>query len=143
MLTQYSYKLTVLFVLILLYTIVPIQCQQPNVASVTPPNNNKPIYTTGLTFQLEPREESCYYEELPVDSVLHVEYEVIRGGLLDITFKLYDPYNQVVKEKLSFFNRVDDNANNADGIIDYTARIAGMYHHITMHETTIISNIVT
>ena len=49
------------------------------------------------------------------------------GGLLDINYKLYDPYNQLLKEKLAFFNRADNSANEAEGKIDYTTRVAGVY----------------
>ena len=57
-----------------------------------------------MTVQVEPRAEECFYEELEIGVTFVMEFEVIRGGLLDIDFKLMNPSSQIVFQKLAFFN---------------------------------------
>lgn len=54
--------------------------------------------------QVEPRTEECFYEDLKSGDKLTVNFEVIRGGLLDIEFKLKDPMGNVAYQRLAFFN---------------------------------------
>jgi len=102
---------------------------QAQSASITPAGSQAPrhIYTSALTFQVEPREETCFYEELETGKQLKLEFEVIRGGLLDVTFKISDPYNNVMLEKLAFFNRMDDLLNEAEGRVEINARSSGVH----------------
>jgi len=94
--------------------------QSPSAASSAPGG-------ASLTFQIEPREEQCFYEDIPLNKLFKIQFEVIRGGLLDINFKAYDSYNQVIAERLAFFNRADDTANDADGRVEFTSRLAGVH----------------
>jgi hypothetical protein len=54
--------------------------------------------------QVEPRTEECFYEDLKVGNKLTINFEVIRGGLLDIEFKLKDPMGNIAFQRLAFFN---------------------------------------
>lgn len=99
----------------------------------TPPSQQQPsksrrsLSSSSLTFTVDPREESCFYHDLQANEMFKMEFEVIRGGLLDINFKIYDPYNQPITEKLAFFNRPDDAANDREGQISISARVGGTY----------------
>lgn len=53
-------------------------------------------------------------------------FEVLRGGLLDIKFQLYDPNRQLIEERMAFFNRADDQ-NDEEGKVSRTASMAGSY----------------
>lgn len=63
------------------------------------------LYASALTLQVEPREEQCFYEDLEAGKNFRLEFEVVRGGLLDIKLKINDPNNNVVIDKMAFFNR--------------------------------------
>jgi len=84
-------------------------------------------YASSLTFQIEPREEQCFYEELNSGQQFVMEFEVVRGGLLDIRIKITDPSNHAILEKLSFFNRHDEALNEAEGKISISASYGGRY----------------
>lgn len=75
-------------------------------------------YASSLTFKVEPREEVCFYEDLSAGNQFAMEFEVVRGGLLDIRLKISDPSNHVLLEKLSFFNRQDEALNEAEGKVN-------------------------
>ena len=62
------------------------------------------IFYTFRKSQVEPRTEECFYEDLKSGDKLTVNFEVIRGGLLDIEFKLKDPMGNVAYQRLAFFN---------------------------------------
>lgn len=64
-----------------------------------------PRRADALSVQVEPREEQCTYEEMQVGQRLDLDVEVIRGGLLDIKIRVAGPNNQVILERLAFFNR--------------------------------------
>ncbi len=83
------------------------------------------LYASSLTFQVEPRDERCFFEQLSRGSVLRFDFEVIRGGLLDIRFKLTDPQGNPIVDRLAFFNKNDDSLNEAEGRVEYTAQMDG------------------
>lgn len=56
-------------------------------------------------FQIEPREEQCFFEDLVKDKNFRLEFEVVRGGLLDCKLKITDPLGQVVIDKIAYFNK--------------------------------------
>jgi hypothetical protein len=88
-------------------------------------------------FQVEPRARECFYEDIDPakQSQFNMEFEVARGesafsppphfalnqlclpllpgGLLDIKLQIMDPFNRMVFEKMAFFNKPDDAANEA------------------------------
>jgi len=64
---------------------------------------------------------------LNLNQVFKIEYEVIRGGLLDIKCKIYSPSNQLIVEKLSFFNRPDEQSAESEGKLSITAPDSGIH----------------
>ena len=57
------------------------------------------------TLQIEPKEQECFYEQLEKGKSFSMNFEVLRGGLLDIKLTITDPVEQVLFDKLAFFNR--------------------------------------
>lgn len=55
-------------------------------------------------FQVEPRTEECFYEDLKAGDKFLINFEVIRGGLLDIEYKMKDPHSNIIYQRLAFFN---------------------------------------
>ena len=80
-----------------------------------------------LTFQVEPKSTACFYEDLNAGAPFEMNFEVIRGGLLDIKFQLSDPNRNVLQERMAFFNRPDDESNEAEGRVSIKATTAGAY----------------
>ena len=62
-------------------------------------------FASSLTFQIEPRLDQCFYEELQQGDTFTMEFEVVRGGLLDIRLRVSDPSGALLIEKMAFFNR--------------------------------------
>lgn len=62
-----------------------------------------------LTFQVEPKTEECVYEEMSATQEFKMDYEVTRGGLLDIKLRIMDPNDQIIQEKMAFFNKQVEN----------------------------------
>jgi len=52
---------------------------------------------------------------------------VVRGGLLDIRLRVSDPHHNTILEKMSFFNRQDDQLNEAEGRVTFVASSTGTY----------------
>ncbi len=77
----------------------------PVVGDAATPNTNANLYAAALTLQIEPREEACFYEDLENGKTFRLEFEVVRGGLLDIKVKIFDPQQNTVLDKMAFFNR--------------------------------------
>jgi hypothetical protein len=65
---------------------------------------NQPTSQQNICFQVEPRTEECFFEDLRSGDKFLINFEVIRGGLLDIEFKMKDPHNNIVYQRLAFFN---------------------------------------
>ena len=86
-----------------------------------------PHFASSLTFQVEPRNEQCFYEELTADVPFRMEFEVTRGGLLDIRLRVNDPNGLVVIERMAYFNRADEAMNEAEGRVEWTATMSGRY----------------
>jgi len=84
-------------------------------------------YSSALTFQVDPRSEQCFYEEFQPNQQFSMEFEVVRGGLLDIRIRVQDPNGNTILEKMAFFNRADDSLNEAEGRVAFTATIRGRY----------------
>eukprot|EP00455_Lapot_gusevi_P006734 TRINITY_DN1288_c0_g1_i1.p1 TRINITY_DN1288_c0_g1~~TRINITY_DN1288_c0_g1_i1.p1 ORF type:complete len:204 (+),score=75.82 TRINITY_DN1288_c0_g1_i1:150-761(+) len=80
-----------------------------------------------MTLQIEPRTEECFFEELSAGQTFELDFEVIRGGLLDIEFKLKSPDQQIVFQRLAFFNHKDDKQNEAEGHVSYVATSTGIH----------------
>jgi len=55
--------------------------------------------------QIEPREEQCFYEDLKKDQQFRLEFEVVRGGLLDCKIRISDPNKVAVVERMAYFNK--------------------------------------
>ena len=81
--------------------------------------------------QIEPREEQCFYEDLVRDGNFRLEFEVVRGGLLDCKIKITDPMGGTVLEKIAFFNKeVSESESSADAVV------APQYLHLQQSNQT-------
>ena len=54
---------------------------------------------------MDPKTQECFYENLERNVAYSMNFEVVRGGLLDIKLRVTDQNEQVVLDKLAFFNR--------------------------------------
>ncbi|EGG14955.1 emp24/gp25L/p24 family protein [Cavenderia fasciculata] len=55
-----------------------------------------------LTQQIEPKSQECYFEFIESGKTSLILYQVIRGGLLDIDFRLFDPRGNTLVSRLHF-----------------------------------------
>jgi hypothetical protein len=110
---------------LLLASTLPTVCSQNNGAMPVQTDNS--IYASALTFQVNAREEMCFFEDMEANMPLNMEFEVIRGGLLDIHLKISDPSDTIIFEKMAFFNRPDETMNVAEGRISVSTKDAGAY----------------
>ncbi|KAJ6232696.1 opossum [Anaeramoeba flamelloides] len=44
-----------------------------------------------ITFTIEPHKSVCFYQTLETESKAHADYQVLKGGKLDISFQIKDP----------------------------------------------------
>ncbi len=63
--------------------------------------------TSQLRFQIEPKDEVCYYEDIAHGQSVKFSLFVIRGGLFDVRAKITAPNGQEIFNQLIFSN-VDD-----------------------------------
>jgi len=85
-------------------------------------------YCSGdLSFQIEPKSRECFFEDLEKDGRFGMEFEVVRGGLLDIKLVVLDPSNQVIYERMAFFNKPDHSTNRQEGYYQFSAERPGSY----------------
>ena len=70
--------------------------------------------------------EECFYEDLEVNEVFSVEFEVVRGGLLDINIRLLNPKGKPVVERMAFFSKKDEEKAD-EGRVTYTANFGGRH----------------
>jgi protein ERP2 len=77
--------------------------------------------------QLEPKEEQCFFETMENGSVFKMEFDVVRGGLLDVKFILKDPSGTVLIERMAFFNKDDEALNEAEGNVEHPVVMTGDY----------------
>eukprot|EP01095_Lingulamoeba_sp_RSL-Kostka_P005597 TRINITY_DN16_c0_g1_i1.p1 TRINITY_DN16_c0_g1~~TRINITY_DN16_c0_g1_i1.p1 ORF type:complete len:221 (+),score=67.93 TRINITY_DN16_c0_g1_i1:55-717(+) len=82
-----------------------------------------------LTLQVEPKSQECFYKDFDIGKDVKVSYSVVRGGLLDINFRVKyegDPSNnnaakgQIVYETLHFENK-------AEGFYQFKTLESGVY----------------
>jgi len=99
----------------------------PSAAALTAEGNGNQMFASALTFQIEPREEQCFYEDLTRDKQFRLEFEVVRGGLLDIKLRISDPNGGAVVDKIAYFNKEDDALNEAEGRVSFVASSTGRY----------------
>ncbi|GAB5360937.1 hypothetical protein AAMO2058_000671000 [Amorphochlora amoebiformis] len=78
-----------------------------------------------LTFQVEPRTMDCVFEQVEQGKEFNMDFEVARGGLLDIKVKIYSPRGDVVVDKIAFFNHEDDKRLEEEGHISFVALKSG------------------
>ena len=62
-----------------------------------------------------------------MNSQYSMEFEVTRGGLLDIRLRVSDPNGLIVIERMAYFNRADEALNEAEGRVSWTATMTGRY----------------
>lgn len=80
-----------------------------------------------LNFQVEPKQQECFYQDLKAGETHDMDFEVLRGGLLDIKLKVEDPMNSILVDKLAFFNRQDEELNEAEGRVTFVATNTGIH----------------
>jgi p24 family protein beta-1 len=90
------------------------------------------VYTassvTALTFQIEPQTEECIHEELNSGQSFSMEYEVIRGGLLDIHLRIYNPKNRMILEKMVYFSKKNEAGEpEEEGQVQFVASFSGTH----------------
>jgi hypothetical protein len=57
-----------------------------------------------------------------------MEFEVVRGGLLDIKVRVSDPSGTALVDRVAYFNKEDDALNEAEGRVSLTsAPVTGRY----------------
>eukprot|EP01112_Ceratiomyxa_fruticulosa_P021718 TRINITY_DN774_c1_g1_i2.p1 TRINITY_DN774_c1_g1~~TRINITY_DN774_c1_g1_i2.p1 ORF type:complete len:206 (+),score=36.96 TRINITY_DN774_c1_g1_i2:99-716(+) len=64
-----------------------------------------------LTIQVEPKTEECFYENINAGSEVIANYQVTRGGLLDIEVKIFDPSNNNIFTGLHFETKMKGKQN--------------------------------
>lgn len=72
--------------------------------------------TYTVSFQVEPREEECFYNDLPAGETVSVYLFVLRGGLLDIMLDIRAPDDSKIFSNMIFSNR-DDSGRIVDDLI--------------------------
>lgn len=82
---------------------------------------------SSLNVVVEPKAEECFYEVLKKGQVFEMDFEVGRGGLLDIEVVVTAPTMEIVHRKLSFFNHEDPEVNEKEGFLSLEARVEGQY----------------
>jgi len=82
---------------------------------------------TALSIEVAPQSEECFFEELEQGKSFELDFEVIRGGLLDIELVVTNPRGQVVYQKLSFFNTRDGLGSQNEGMFNFKPEVAGVY----------------
>lgn len=61
--------------------------------------------SASLTFQVEPKSQECFMQPAQRGDRIEFDFEVTRGGLLDIKVRVMDPHDQPLHDALVFFNR--------------------------------------
>eukprot|EP00808_Paulinella_micropora_P025292 g2662.t1 len=87
-----------------------------------------------LTFKVKPQSKDCFYEDLEALKSFVLEFEVLRGGLLDIRLIISDPNSRNIKNDLVFFNNRDDVVNARNSRVEFQAQTTGT-HEICFDNT--------
>ena len=82
---------------------------------------------TFMTITVNQREEDCFFEEIPGDHLFTMDFEVTKGGLLDIEFKIKNEQDQVLYSKVGLFSSSDDTKNEAAGHVEYRTHHSSIY----------------
>lgn len=88
------------------------------------------IQTNGsflLYLQVEPKTTMCFYEHLKEDTPFEMDFEVLRGGLLDIKLTMANPAREIVDERVAFFNRPEEALNDIEGRYKYIPKMNGEF----------------
>eukprot|EP00471_Norrisiella_sphaerica_P001925 CAMPEP_0184480734 /NCGR_PEP_ID=MMETSP0113_2-20130426/2265_1 /TAXON_ID=91329 /ORGANISM="Norrisiella sphaerica, Strain BC52" /LENGTH=188 /DNA_ID=CAMNT_0026859431 /DNA_START=112 /DNA_END=678 /DNA_ORIENTATION=- len=67
----------------------------------------------------------CVYDVVQQGKTFDMDFEVARGGLLDIKVKIYSPRGDVIIDKMAFFNHEDDEKLEEEGHISFVAVSSG------------------
>lgn len=82
---------------------------------------------SAMTIEVEPKAEECVYQILNKGDLFELEFEVVRGGLLDIEVIVKDPRESVMFRKLSFFNDKSVDEVEEEGYVSIDATRDGVY----------------
>lgn len=80
---------------------------------------------SALSLEVAPGAEECFYQVLSQGDHFELEYEVVRGGLLDIEVVILDSRRNAMYRKTSFFSDKDENEIEEEGYISLTIEHAG------------------
>ncbi|EFA77616.1 emp24/gp25L/p24 family protein [Heterostelium album PN500] len=78
------------------------------------------VNVNALTMQIEPKTQECFYEYVENGKTSIILYQVIRGGLLDIDVRIYDPQGNTIFSRLHFDTTMK-------GRQSFTAATSGAY----------------
>eukprot|EP00472_Partenskyella_glossopodia_P010928 CAMPEP_0197537030 /NCGR_PEP_ID=MMETSP1318-20131121/55613_1 /TAXON_ID=552666 /ORGANISM="Partenskyella glossopodia, Strain RCC365" /LENGTH=186 /DNA_ID=CAMNT_0043095087 /DNA_START=249 /DNA_END=809 /DNA_ORIENTATION=- len=67
----------------------------------------------------------CVYEVVEQGKTFNMDFEVARGGLLDIKVKIFSPSGDTIIDKMVFFNQEDDKRLEEEGHLSFQALASG------------------
>ncbi|GAM21403.1 hypothetical protein SAMD00019534_045780 [Acytostelium subglobosum LB1] len=76
--------------------------------------------SNALTLQVEPKMTECFSEYVDSGKISFINYQVIRGGLLDVDVKVFDPMGNTIYSILHF-------ESSMKGKMSFTASNSGAY----------------
>ncbi|KAI8880421.1 COPII-coated vesicle protein [Backusella circina FSU 941] len=71
----------------------------------------------GMTIDVFPKEEECFYEDLAIDDQFTITYQVIEGGNHMVDFTIAEPNGNIISR----------GGNNEKGAHMFKAKVAGRY----------------
>lgn len=86
-----------------------------------------PAVSAVLTFQVEPKQVTCFKQHIDKDEQFTMDFEVVRGGLLDVKLRLVGPDQMNIIDKIAFFNKKTDEEIEREGRVEHTARMGGIH----------------
>jgi len=92
------------------------------------------VWSYELGFQIAPKEMQCFFEDLEASKTFFMQFGVVRGGLLDIKLRVKDPNENVITDRLAFFNKKTEQENEQEGRLEFVASTTGR-HEICFDNT--------
>eukprot|EP01155_Anaeramoeba_flamelloides_P030805 Anaeramoba_flamelloidesa87549_120.p1 GENE.a87549_120~~a87549_120.p1 ORF type:complete len:217 (+),score=33.53 a87549_120:1-651(+) len=77
------------------------------------------IPTLSLTFTIEPKRKTCFYEQLEASTNAHVDFQVVKGGDLMVSFRITDPIGRNTYTKIQFSTGTYNFRTNTQGIYSF------------------------
>jgi len=115
----------ILILIFFFYSIVPISSQG------SPKVDLEPSRVESVSFQVDPKQESCLVQDIAVSSEVEALVMVYRGGKLDIEMRINSPSGKEIYAKLLFSNLDDKSGRMLPTIVKkgsrFTAEEQGLY----------------